>query len=399
VSPVLFDPYDREQQEDPYPLYRWLREHDPVHRNEARGFWALSRHGDVLAAFLDPGTYSSARGSFLDDDPARVGRTLGTTDPPRHDRLRKLATAAFTARRVAALAPQIERLARELLVRVRDTGRIDVPTQLATPLTSAVIARILGLPEAEVPQIQEWAERSVRVGAGEIYGSEAQRSALEALLASLEAALAERRRGRGADDDLLGALVSAEVDGDRLGRDEQLWLAQAFFVAGYETTAHAIGNGAALLAAHPEQRRHLRAHPDLLADAFEEIVRWDSPAQGFKRTLTRPVELHGRKLSAGDTVLLLPGAANRDEREFPEPDAFRADRRPRRHLGFGQGIHYCIGAPLARLEGRIALQVLLEVLGDWEVDVQRAVRAHTGRFMLRGFAHLPLEFEFARPRS
>jgi cytochrome P450 len=390
VAEVL-DPYDRTQQADPYPLYRELRARDPLHRNEARGFWALSRHADVAAAFLDPGTFSSARGSFLDDDPARVGRTLGTTDPPRHERLRKLASAAFTNRRVAALAPEIERLARELLAPALARGRIDLPSQFAIPLTSAVIAGILGVPGRDVPRVQEWAERSVWIGAGQTYGSEAQLAALQALLGYLAEALAERRKDARPRDDLLGALVAAEVDGDHLSEDEQLWLAQAFFVAGYETTAHAIDNGAALLAAHPDARRRLRAGPELIADAFEEIVRWDSPAQGFKRALTRRVELHGRRLEAGETVLLLTGSANRDEREFAEPDEFRIERRPRRHLGFGQGIHYCIGAPLARLEGRIALGVLLERLGDWEVE-PGALRAHTARFMLRGWERLPLAF-------
>jgi cytochrome P450 len=364
-----------------------------MHRNESRGFWALSRHADVLAAFLDPRTFSSARGSFLDDDPARVGRTLGTTDPPRHERLRKLAAAAFTQRRVAQLEPRIARSASALLEAARPAGRLDVPSQFAIPLTSAVIGTILGLPEADLPAIQDWAERSVRVGAGETYGSEAQRQALAALLEYLEAALCERRRNPGVTDDLLGALASARVDGDQLGTDEQLWLAQAFFVAGYETTANAIANGAALLADHPQARERLRAQPAGVADAFEEMVRWDSPAQGFQRALTRPLELHGRRLAAGDIELLLPGAANRDEREFAEPDAFRIERRPRHHLAFGQGIHYCIGAPLARLQARIALQALLAALGDWEVERKGAARAHTARFMLRGWERLPLVFQ------
>jgi hypothetical protein len=388
---LVLDPYDRAQQADPYPLYRELRARDPLHRNEARGFWALSRYADVAAALLDPQTFSSARGSFLDDDPARVGRTLGSTDPPRHERLRKLASAAFTNRRVAALAEQIEAIARAQLAPALAKGRIDLPAEFAIPLTAAVIAGILGVPRADLPQVQEWAARSVWVAAGQTYGSAAQLAALQSLLAYLADALAARRKDARPRDDLLGALVAAEVDGDHLSEEEQLWLAQAFFVAGYETTAHAIGNGAALLAAHPDARARLRAEPARIEDAFEEIVRWDSPAQGFKRTLTRPVELHGRRLEAGETVLLLIGSANRDEREFEEPDAFRINRRARRHLGFGQGIHYCLGAPLARLEGRIALRVLVDTLGDWEL-APGAERAHTARFMLRGWEKLPLRF-------
>jgi cytochrome P450 len=233
VIASAFDPYDREQQIDPYPLYRALRDGDPLHHNEARGFWALARHGDVLAAMLDPATFSSARGSFLDDDPQRVGRTLGTTDPPRHDRLRRLAGVAFTSRRVAELAPWIERTARALLSQHVGSGRLDVPGDFAMPLTGRVIAAILGLPEADVPQLQQWAERSVVIGAGDTYGSEVQRASLESLLGYLEAALASRQRDTSARDDLLGALVAAEIDGDRLLDEELLWLAQALFVAGY----------------------------------------------------------------------------------------------------------------------------------------------------------------------
>lgn len=392
ASPPRLDPYDREQSRDPYPLYRQLRDRDPVHRNQERGFWALSRHADVLAAFLDPGTFSSARGSFLDDDPARVGRTLGTTDPPRHDRLRRLASAGFTPRRVAELEPTVQRIAASLLAPACEAGRLDVAREYATPLTSAVIARILGLPEADVPRIQGWAERSVRVGAGEEHGSEAQRSALAALLEYLDAAI-ELRRAQPRDfDDVLGDLVRAEIDGDRLADDELRWLAQALFVAGYDTTAGAIGNATSLLADHPEARRQLRERPALLPDAVEEILRWDSPAQGFQRTLTRAVALHGRRMQAGDRVLLLPGSANRDEREFADPDAFQIERRPRRHLALGQGIHYCLGAPLARLELRIALAELLACTGDFEVDRDAAERAHTSRFMLRGFSRLPIRF-------
>ena len=390
------DPYDREQSRDPYPVYRWLRDRDPAHRNEEHGFWALSRHADVLAAFLDPATFSSARGSFLHDDPARVGRTLGTTDPPRHDRLRRLASAGFAVRRVAELEPVVREIAASLLEPALATGRLDVAREYATPLASAVIARILGLPAEDVPRIQGWAERSVRVGAGEEHGGEAQREALAALLAYLDAAVALRRARPGTFEDVLGDLARAEIDGDRLADDELRWLAQALFVAGYDTTAGAIGNATALLADHPDARRRLRERPDLLPDAVEEILRWDSPAQGFQRTLTRAISLHGRRLEAGDRVLLLPGSANRDEREFPDPDAFRIERRPRRHLALGQGIHYCLGASLARLETRVALHELLARTGDYEVEREGAERAHSSRFMLRGFSRLPIRFAIPR---
>src|SRR5215470_4119460 len=202
------DPYDRAQSRDPYPTYRWLRDRDPLHRNEEHGFWALSRHADVLAAFLDPATFSSARGSFLHDDPARVGRTLGTTDPPRHDRLRRLASAGFAVRRVAELEPVVRAIAASLLGPARETRRLDVAREYATPLASAVIARILGLPEEDVARIQGWAERSVRVGAGEEHGSEAQREALAALLAYLDAAVGLRRSRPDGFDDVLGDCAS-----------------------------------------------------------------------------------------------------------------------------------------------------------------------------------------------
>jgi cytochrome P450 len=268
-----------------------------------------------------------------------------------------------------------------------------VPGSFATPLTSAVIAAILGVPEEDTACLQTWAQRSFRTGAGEAVDPEAQAEALQQLLGYLADAAALRRANPSGYDDLLGDLVQAEVDGDRLLEEEVKWLSQGIFVAGYETTANAIGNSMALLAQVPDERRTLRADPGLIADAFEEIVRWDSPAQGFKRTLTRPVGLHGHSLPTGTTILLLPGAANRDERVFDEPDCFRAERRPRHHLAFGQGVHYCLGAPLARLENRIALEIILDWFPDWEIDWATAERSFTGRFMLRGYGRLNALFE------
>ena len=183
-------------------------------------------------------------------------------------------------------------------------------------------------------------------------------------------------------------LVRAEVDGDRLEDEEVSWLAQSIFIAGHETTTSSIGNGMASLAAHPDERRKLSENPGLIPDAFEEMLRLDSPAQGFHRSLTRPVELHGKRMEAGDSVVILPGAANRDERVFSDPDRLDVERRPRQHLAFGQGVHYCIGAPLSRLENRIVFEMLLDRFPEWTIDWQESERSFAGRFMLRGYARL-----------
>lgn len=388
----LFDPYDREQQLEPYPLYRYLREFEPLQRNEKRGFWVLSRHADVLAALLDPATFSSAKGSFPDDDPARVGRTLGTTDPPRHDRLRKLASSAFTPRRVAAMEPVIRRLAAGLLEPARDGATLEVPSEFAVPLTSGVISIILGVPDSDVPMMQSWSHQSFRLDSTGQDGTPEQQQALQKLLEYLADAAAIRRRNPDAYDDLMADFVRAEVEGDRLTDDEVSWLAQTLFIAGHETTTSSIGNGVATLAAHPDERRKLVENPGLIPDGFEEMIRLDSPAQGFHRSLTRPVELYGERLETGDSVVILPGSANRDERVFADPDRLDIDRRPQQHLAFGQGVHYCIGAPLSRLENRVVFEMLLDRFPEWTVDWAESERSFAGRFMLRGYARLRIHF-------
>jgi cytochrome P450 len=396
MSQQLFDPYDREQQIEPYALYQHLREHEPLQHNEKRGFWVLSRYADVLAVFLDPATYSSAQGSFPDDDPARVGNTLGTTDPPRHDRLRKLASSAFTPRRIAAMEPVIRKLAHALLAPARDGVSLEVPTEFAVPLTSAVVSSILGVPESDVPMMQSWSHRSFRLDSTGKDGTVEQQEALRNLLDYLAEAAALRRRNPEKYDDLLADVVRAEVDGDRLGDDEVSWLAQTLFIAGHETTSSSIGNGVALLAAYPEARRLLAADPGRIPDAFEEMLRLDSPAQGFRRTLAQPTVLYGRHLKTGENIVILPGSANRDERVFADPDRFDVERRPRQHLAFGQGIHYCIGAPLSRLENRVVFEMLLDEFPEWTVDWAQSERSFAGRFMLRGYARLRIQFPGSR---
>ncbi len=392
MSEQIFDPYDREQQIEPYALYRHLRDHEPLQRNEKRGFWVLSRHEDVLATFLDPTTFSSAKGSFPDDDSARVGRTLGSTDPPRHDRLRKLASSAFTPRRIASIAPVIRDFVEEGLAPVKDGEAIDVPTEFATPLTSGVISTILGVPKSDVPMMQKWSSESFRLDSTREDGTAGQREALGNLLGYLAEAAALRRRDPDKHDDLLAGIVRAEIDGDRLTDHEVSWLAQAFFTAGYETTASSIANGVALLAANPEERWKLDRDPALIAGAVEEMLRMDSPAQGFRRTVARTVELYGQRLDVGENVIILPASANRDDRVFADPDRLDVTRSTRQHLAFGHGIHFCIGAPLSRLENRIVFEMLLEAYGDWTVDPAQCERSFAGRFMLRGFAHLGVQF-------
>ena len=200
-----------------------------------------------------------------------------------------------------------------------------------------------------------------------------------------------RRRNLEAYDDLMADFVRAEVDGDRLTDDEVSWLAQTLFIAGHETTTSSIGNGVASLAAHPDERRKLVRDPGLIPDAIEEMLRLDSPAQGFHRSLTRPVTLHGQQLEAGDSVVILPGSANRDDREFENPDVFDIRRRALRILSFGAGTHACLGLHVAKMEGKVCLEEVLAAWPEYEVDLDRAERLRTE--FVQGFASLPIRFE------
>ena len=386
----LYDPYDAAVQDNPYPIYRALRDDAPVYRNEQRGFWALSRFDDVWDAVHDHDRFSSANGIVIGQESMASAAgdfmpMMIMMDPPRHDDLRKLVARAFTPKRIAAIEASIRSIARELLDSLDDHTAVDLVHDFAAPLPATVIADMLGVPVADRRQFREWSDCLVEGNPDDPATIERAITGAASLYRYFKPMLEDRRTRPG--DDLMSALLEAQIDGEKLSSAELLGFCFLLLVAGNETTTNLISNAAVILHDHPDVRRRIADDPTRLPAAVEEFLRFESPVQGLARTLTADVELHGTRMAEGDKVLLLFASANRDEREFDDPDAFRLGRRTDRALAFGHGIHYCLGASLARLECRVAYE---ELLGRWpEFELtEGAERLRSGP--IRGFAHLPL---------
>jgi hypothetical protein len=389
---VEYDPYDYQVHEDPYPVYRALRDQAPVYRNDALGFWALSRHADVLAAFKDVETFSNRHGVSVDQDAfhADADTTMSflAMDPPRHTRMRALVSRGFTPRRISELEPRIQALAREHLDACRARGGCDFIADFAGRLPMDVISELLGVPAADRPELRAWADQVVHREQGQRgLPPEVAQAALK-MVQYFTAMIAESRRTP--RDDLTGALLAAEIDGNRLSDREIIGFLVLMIVAGNETTTKLLGNALYWLARNPDQREQVRSDPSLIPLWVEETLRYDNSTQALARLVARDLELHGEKLRAGDKAVLLIGSANRDERAFPDPDRFDLRRNTQRSLAFGQGTHFCLGASLARLEGRVALEEVERLLPDWEIEPSGIRRIHSVN--VRGFAALPIRF-------
>lgn len=386
---VRYDPFDAEISDDPYPTYRLLRDEAPVYRAEESNTWVLSRHRDITAALLDHDSYCSVNGVIptppgVTFDQLLVPPMMIAMDPPRHDKLRALVSKAFTPRRIAALNDGIEDLVSELCQQLdRSGGAADFAADFASIIPAVVIADLLGIPRSDRKQFRQWATTLVEVNP--ILYPEGLATAAE-VYAYFADFLAERRRKP--REDLISALVQAEIDDTKLTDDELLGFCFMLLLAGYETTANLLSNAAVVLADHPDSRHRICADPTLLGPAIEELLRYDSSVQALARTLSREVRLHGVTMSQGDSVLLLFGSANRDERVFADPDVFDIDRKPEHQVAFGRGVHFCLGAGLARMEARIALRAFLARVPDWEVDSASAVRLRSCN--IRGYRSLPI---------
>jgi cytochrome P450 len=386
-----FNPYAWEFHEDPYPLYRRLRDQAPVYWNQQIGFWALSRYDDVLAGLKNTEHLSNAEGVSLErssaGDPTLTASFLAM-DPPRHDRMRGLVARGFTPRRVADLEARIRTLAAEHIDRFIDDGRCDFIGAFAGKLPMDVVSEMLGVPAEDRDRLRHWADTLLHRedGVTEIPPEGLQAAAnISQYFRDLVGA---RRRRPGAD--LPSALLEAELDGERLSEREVIAFLFLMVIAGNETTTKLLGNALYWLWRNPTEREAVQADAGLLPGWIEETLRYDGSTQMLARTVRGTLVLHGQTLHDGDRVLLLLGAANRDERVFERPDAFDVRRDASAHLAFGKGTHFCMGASLARLEARVALEEIRARLPDFEIDPTGLVRVHSVN--VRGFAALPIQF-------
>jgi cytochrome P450 len=386
-----FDPFSYEVHEDPYPFYRRLRDEFPAYWNERLEFWALSRHADVLAAFKEPLRFSSAFGVSLErssqGDPSAVAFFIAM-DPPRHDKFRNLVSKAFTPRRVAELEEKIRGITAHYVDRFVEARRCDFIRDFAARLPMDVVSEMLGVPPDDRDLLREWADLVLHREEGVTEVPPAGIAASANLLQYFAKLVAGRRRQPG--DDLTRALLAAELDGERLGDREVMAFLFLMIIAGNETTTKLLGNAVYWLWRNPDQRALVRRDPELVPRWAEETLRYDPSSQALARTLTEDVTLHGRTMRTGQKVLLLIGAANRDERVFHEPDRYDLLRDHTESLSFGKGTHFCLGASLARLEARVALEAVLRRFPDYDIDADRLERVHSTN--VRGFSSIPIAF-------
>jgi len=397
VRPQLFGPA---MLANPYPYYARLRRIDPVHWAEGPGSWVLTRYADIVSVLRSPHASAERTETARRRVPAEFQEVFTdrkdamlNADPPRHTRLRLLVNKAFTPGAVAALAPFIQRFVDDVIDTVQPWGRMDVIRDLAYPLPATVIAEMLGVPHADRDRFKQWSDDTTAL-AGNLPGNLSEdvlRRGAEGLreLRAYFAGIVAQRRVEPRDD-LISALVKAQQEGDHLNEAELLANAVLLLNAGHETTTNLIGNGTLALLRHPDQLGRLREDPTRIPTAVEELLRYDSPVQFTSRVLKADLTLGGKQLRAGQTVLLLLGAANRDPAQFPDPDRLDVGRADNKHLAFGLGSHFCLGAPLARLEGRIVFETLLRRLPGLRLAGPAPV--YRPNFNLRGLEALEVAF-------
>ena len=379
---------------DPYPAYKRIRERDPVHRSLITGQYLISRYTDVDRVLRDHRTFSNIRRKGLPSLHRRVDTqqeltpTMIRVDPPDHTRLRALVNMAFIPRQTASMEEFIRTTAHSLLDQVVDAGEFDLMRTFADPLPTLVIAKMVGVPQQDIPRFREWTlkfSRAVDPGHSDAESEEILK--LEKQFSDYFTGVIEQRR-LDPRDDLVSRLAEAEEQGDKLTSTELTAMLRLIMVAGTETTANLIGNGMRALLQHPDQLALLREKPETIGSAIEELLRYDTPVQMIPRFTTREVEIGGKRLEADSWVAVILGSANRDEEQFARPDEFDITRSDTGNIAFGRGIHHCLGGALARLEGRIALEVLLERLA--EIRFGSRLPAYRPNVVLRGLAHLDI---------
>lgn len=387
---VAWWPLSRRYIADPYPVYQRLRERDPLHRSILTRQVVVSRYRDVDRILRDWRSFSNdLRRGDASSDSVNARRQLKPSmlvlDPPDHTRLRRLVNRAFTPRQVAKMEDHIRATAHALLDDVGDAGEFDLMSAFAVPLPTIVIARMIGVPEEDLERFKEWSDDLSRLLEPLLSERQMEKAyAADRQFAAYFTKVIEQRR-REPRDDLVSRLVEAEEEGDKLTADETKVMLRPLLAAGNETTTNLLGNGMRALLDHPEQLALLRERPELAGAAVEELLRYDSPVQVDGRTAVRDAEVGGTTVKAGTRVAPLIGSANRDPAKFDRPGELDITRSDIGNISFGRGIHHCLGAPLARLEGRVALEVLLERFEDVRFGARRPVFRPT--IVLRGLRH------------
>ena len=373
---------------DPHPHFAWMREHAPLYWDEAGQVWGVATYEELVRVSKDTDTFCSRMSSRPDSPPIP---SMINMDDPEHRRRRNLVNKGLTPRRVQDHEPKVRAICHELVDRVAPLGRCDFVRDIAGPLPMIVIGDLLGVEPEDRDMLLDWSDDLIG-GTSMTAPQEAMDRAFRAFeqYAAYSRRVVADRRARPRDD-MMSTLVHAEIDGQKLGDEDLLQEGLLILVGGDETTRHVITGGMEALLANPAERRKLRENPGLVPLAVEEMLRWVSPIKNMNRTATRDVELAGAHVRAGDKLVLLYPSANRDERVFPHADEFHVDREPNDHVAFGHGVHFCLGASLARLELRIMFEVLLERLPDLALATEEPLRFRPSNFIV-GIEEMPVVF-------
>ncbi|ADP83425.1 cytochrome P450 [Pseudofrankia inefficax] len=392
MTELYWDPFDKTIDVDPYPVWRQMRDETPVYRNEKFDFYALSRHKDVDDAHLDPDTFSSAHGTVLEimgPDALDTGLII-FMDPPAHTMMRVLVSRGFTPRRIAALEEHIRKLSAEMLDPQIGGSGFDYVQDFAAQLPSKVISELIGVDPADREEVREAIDASFHLDPEKGMINDISFMAQIKLHEYFSEQIDARRKNP--RDDVMTALTEAEIgvgaEARRLTTKEAADFTNLLVSAGTETVARLLGWACSLFAQHPDTRAELVADPSLLRGAVEETLRYEAPSPVQGRWTTRDVELYGETIPANSKVLLLTASANRDARKYPDADTYDIRRSFDSHVAFGHGPHFCLGASLARMEGRVALEETLKRFPTWEIDTPNVERLHTST--VRGFAKLPI---------
>ncbi len=366
---------------DLFPWYQTMRRTEPIAYNSQFDRWSAFGYNDVQRVLSDSATFSS---EYMGTNGNPIGASIISTDPPRHRKLRSLVTQAFTPRAIAQLTPRITAIVNDLLDNVAAKGKMDIIDDLANPLPVTVIAEMLGIPQQDRADFKHWSDELV--GVTQTSGSNPQAEMARYFLQMIAERRSEPR------DDLVTNLLNAQIEGEHLSMTELLGFCILLLVAGNETTTQLIGNAVWSFDEHPSAVEQMRVNPSLIPDALEEVLRYRSPVKLMHRVVAKDTTLGGKELREGQMVTAWIGSANRDETQFPDAETFDFQRTPNRHLAFGYGIHFCIGAPLARLEARIAFEVMFARLQDIRRERDIPLEA-TDSYILYGVKHMPISFK------